>query len=227
MPKTKPIECIGIILDGNRRWAKAKGLPTLEGHGRGFENLKAAARWVRDRNIPHLVVFAFSTENWKRSSEEVEYLMDIFRNAIKESGEELGREGIRTRFIGQRERFSDDIQKGMEETEAKTALNTRMTLWICLSYGARAEMTEAAKALAHAGENITEESLRSHFWSADMPDPDLIIRACGEKCGSNFLLWQAAYSELFFFKPHWPDFDERALDGILAEYAERERRMGK
>jgi len=227
MPKTKPIECIGIILDGNRRWAKAKGLPTLEGHRRGFENLKAAARWVRDRNIPHLVVFAFSTENWKRSSEEVEYLMDIFRNAIKESGEELGREGIRTRFIGQRERFSDDIQKGMEETEAKTALNTRMTLWICLSYGARAEITEAAKAVAHAGGDITEESLRSHFWSADMPDPDLIIRTSGEKRLSNFLLWQAAYSELFFIKPHWPDFDERALDGILAEYAERERRMGK
>ena len=223
---SKPILCIGIILDGNRRWAKEHNLPQLEGHRRGFENLKSAARWVRDRNVPHLVVYAFSTENWKRSEEEIAYLMDIFRGAIRESGDELGKEGVRTRFIGQRERFAQDIQDGMRETEEKTKDNTRMTLWICLSYGSRAEITAAAKAAAADGE-ITEESLRAHMWSADMPDPDIIIRTSGEHRLSNFLLWQAAYSEFFFIKPHWPDFDEKALDGVLAEFASRERRNGK
>lgn len=223
----KAVQCIGIILDGNRRWAKERGLPSLEGHRRGFENLKSAARWVRDRDIPHLVVFAFSTENWNRSEEEVAYLMDIFRDAIRDSGDELGREGIRTRFIGQRERFSDSIQEGMRETEDKTASNTKLTLWICLSYGARAEITTAAEAARVEGKPITEEALRAHFWSAEMPDPDIIIRTGGAERLSNFLLWQAAYSELFFLEPHWPDFDEKALDGVLVEYTERERRMGK
>ena len=226
MTDKKPIECIGIILDGNRRWAKERGLPQLEGHRRGFNNLKSAARWVRDRNIPHLVVFAFSTENWKRSEEEVSYLMKIFRDDIRDSSDELGKEGIRTRFIGQRERFAQDIQDGMREAEEKTKGNTRMTLWICLSYGARAEITEAARAAAASGD-ITEDSIRAHMWSAEMPDPDIIIRTSGEHRLSNFLLWQAAYSELFFIKPHWPDFSEVVLDEILAEYAQRERRHGK
>ena len=121
-PQEKQIECIGIILDGNRRWAKEKGLPTLEGHRRGFENLKSAARWVRDRGIPHLVVFAFSTENWNRSREEVAYLMDIFRDAIRDSGEELGKENIRVRFIGERERFSEDMQKGMHGNDERISV---------------------------------------------------------------------------------------------------------
>ncbi len=223
----KAVQCIGIILDGNRRWAKERGLPTLEGHRRGFENLKSVARWVRDRGIPHLVVFAFSTENWNRSEDEVAYLMDIFRDAIRDSGDELGKDGIRTRFIGQRERFSGDIQEGMRETEEKTASNAKLTLWICLSYGARAEIVAAAEAARQEGKPITEESLRTYFWSSEMPDPDIIIRTGGAERLSNFLLWQAAYSELFFLKPYWPDFEEKTLDGVLAEYTERERRMGK
>jgi len=223
---SKPITCIGCILDGNRRWAKERGLPTLEGHRRGFENLKSAARWVRDRGIPHFVAYAFSTENWNRSKEEVEYLMDIFRSAIRESREELGKEGVRVRFLGQRERFSRDIQDGMRETEGATAGNSKMTMWICLSYGGRAEITEAAKAAAQEGV-LTEEGIRAHMWSAEMPDPDIIVRTSGEHRLSNFLLWQAAYSELFFIKPHWPDFSEEILDEILAEFAARERRHGK
>lgn len=223
----KEVQCIGIILDGNRRWAKARGLPTLEGHRRGFENLKSVARFVRDRGIPHLVVFAFSTENWNRTEAEVSYLMDIFRDAIRDSGDELGKEHIRTRFIGQRERFSEDIREGMRETEEKTASNSKLTLWICLSYGARAEIAAAAEALRNSDTPISEETLRAHFWSTEMPDPDIIIRTGGAQRLSNFLLWQAAYSELFFLEPHWPDFDEKLLDGVLAEYAERERRMGK
>lgn len=223
---SKPISCIGFILDGNRRWAKERNLPTLEGHRRGFENLKSAARWVSKREIPHFVAYAFSTENWNRSKEEVEYLMDIFRSAIRESREELGKEGVRVRFLGQRERFSRDIQDGMRETEDATAGNTRMTMWICLSYGGRAEITEAAKAAAQEGV-LTEEAIRAHMWSAEMPDPDIIVRTSGEHRLSNFLLWQAAYSELFFIKPHWPDFSEEILDEILAEFAARERRHGK
>ncbi len=223
----KRVECIGIILDGNRRWAKERGLPTLEGHRRGFENLKSAARWVRDRHIPHLVVFAFSTENWKRSEEEVSYLMDIFRIAIDDSANELGKENIHVRFIGERERFAEDMQKGMREAEEKTKANTGMTLWVCLSYGARAEIASAAEALRGSDVPVSEEALRAHFWSAEMPDPDIIIRTGGAQRLSNFLLWQAAYSELFFLEPHWPDFDEKSLDEVLAEYVERERRMGK
>lgn len=222
----KKVKCIGIILDGNRRWAKEKGLPSLEGHRRGFENLKTIAKAVRDRGIPHLVVYAFSTENWKRSDEEVSYLMDIFREAIRAGREELGKEGIRVRFVGQRERFADDIQMGMRETEEKTSGNTSMTLWLCLSYGARAEIVAAANAAAKAGD-ITEESLRFHMWSAEMPDPDIIIRTSGEKRLSNFLMWQAAYSELFFVRQHWPDFSDQLLDEALSEYAARERRHGK
>ncbi len=220
-------QCIGIILDGNRRWAKERGLPTLEGHRRGFDNLKTIARAVRDRGIPNLAVFAFSTENWNRTPEEVSYLMDIFRQAIRDEIEELGKEGIRTRFLGERTRFAGDIQAGMEEAEEKTHDNTKLTLWMCLSYGARAEITAAARSLAENGKEITQENLRAAMWSADMPDPDLIIRTSGEERLSNFLLWQAAYSELFFIKPHWPDFDEKILDDVLAQYAQRERRHGK
>ena len=223
----KPVACIGIILDGNRRWAKEKGLPTLEGHRRGFELLKDAARWVRDRGIPPLAVFAFSTENWNRTEEEVSYLMDIFRDAIRDSAEELGKEGIRVRFIGERERFPDDIKKGIAQAEEETKGNTKMTLWICLSYGARAEIVAAAQAASAHDGLLTEELLRQHFWSADMPDPDIIIRTGGARRLSNFLLWQAAYSELFFVDPYWPDFSQKILDEVLDEYTERERRMGK
>lgn len=223
----KSVQCIGVILDGNRRWAKERGLPTLEGHRRGFENLKSCARWVRDRHIPHLAVFAFSTENWNRSEEEVSYLMDIFRTAIDDSANELGKENIRVRFIGERARFSDDMQEGMRAAEEKTKTNTGMTLWVCLSYGARAEIVSAVEALCAANVSVSEETLRAHFWSAEMPDPDIIIRTGGAQRLSNFLLWQAAYSELFFLEPHWPDFDEKSLDGVLSEFADRERRMGR
>jgi undecaprenyl diphosphate synthase len=221
-------ECIGIILDGNRRWAKEKGLSKLEGHNEGLRvTLKKVVRWVRDRGVSHLIVFMFSTENWNREKEEVEYLMELFRSAAKDELQELGREGVRVRFIGERVRFSADLQELMNEVEHDTASNTKITLWCCLSYGGRAEIAAAAKTLALAGEEISETSLRDHFWSAGMPDPDIIIRPGGEKRLSNFLLWQSAYSELFFVDPYLPDFSEALLDGILAEYRERERRHGR
>ncbi len=226
MSEPKPIECVGIILDGNRRWAKAKGLPTLEGHRRGFENLKSAARWVRDRGIPHMVVFAFSTENWNRTEAEVSSLMDIFRDAIRDSGNELAKEGIRVRFVGQRERFSQDIQDGMNEVEKNATHETQLTLWICLSYGARAEITAAARTLQKLGKEITEEELGTHLWTEGMPDPDIVIRTGGAQRLSNFLLWQSAYSEPFFRDALWPDFTEQDLDSVLSEYASRQRNFG-
>lgn len=219
--------CIAFILDGNRRWAKERGLPTLEGHTRGFDNLMTIARAVHARGIAHMAVYAFSTENWQRSAEEVAYLMDIYRAVIRDTAEQLGAEGVRVRFVGQRERFAKDMQESMRAAEEQTAHNTGMTLWVCLSYGARAEIVEAARTVSSGGVLLTEESCRAALWTADMPDPDIIVRTGGEQRLSNFLLWQAAYSELFFLKPYWPDFDEAQLGAVLAEYAERERRHGK
>jgi undecaprenyl diphosphate synthase len=218
--------CIGIILDGNRRWAKEKGLPTLEGHRAGVETLKEAVRAAGEKGIGHVAVFAFSTENWQREPAEVAYLMELFMEMAGKHAGELAREGARTRFVGQRERFSPELQKSMDAVERDTANNGKITLWICLSYGGRAEIVEAARAVAAEGGEITEESLRAHFWSAQMPDPDIIIRTGGEKRLSGFLLWQSAYSELFFIDKHWPDFAKEDLEAVLNEYAARERRMG-
>jgi len=226
--KQKPTPtCIGIILDGNRRWAKKVGLPKLEGHRRGYERLIDCARWVRDRDIKHLAVFAFSIENWNREATEVAYLMDLLMKMAKKTLLELAKEGVRIRFIGKLDMLSESARKTIAAVEKQSENNKRLTLWICLSYGARAEIAAAAKEVAKSGEEITEESLRKHFWSRDMPDPDMIIRTGNEQRLSNFLLWQAAYSELFFIDTLWPDFSEAELDRVLEEYSHRERRMGR
>ena len=170
------ISCIGIILDGNRRWAKARGLQTLEGHRKGKEAIKIVARLVKEVGIPHLVVYAFSTENWKRATEEVSYLMDLFREAIQKEFAELGKENVRIRFVGQRERFAKDLQEAMSHVEKDTAQNDSFTLWVCLSYGGHAEIVASARAADASGEEITEESITRHLWTAGMPDPDIIIR---------------------------------------------------
>ncbi len=222
----KAVQCIGLILDGNRRWARERDLHTLEGHAKGFDLIKDTARWVRARNIPHMVFYGFSTENWGRAKEEVSYLMDLFRKLINETAEELHKEGVRIRFVGQRERFDQDLREGMDRIEEMTKDNTRLTVWACLSYGGRAEIVHAANRAAAEGD-ITEESIQKHLWTAGMPDPDIIVRTSGEQRLSGFLTWQGVYSELFFIKSHWPDFSEATLDEILAEYAERERRHGK
>ena len=220
--------CVGIILDGNRRWAKKKGLQQLIGHREGLLNTyKTIAKHAQRRGVRHLVVYMFSTENWKRSEEEVSYLMDLFREAGREQLKELLAENIRVRFIGQRERFAPDLQKLMNTIEADSAGKDGMTAWIALSYGGRAEIIAAAQKLAEESFPITEESIRNHMWSAEMPDPDIIIRTSGEKRLSGFLLWQSAYSELFFTDTLWPDFSPEEFDAILAEFALRERRNGK
>lgn len=219
--------CVGIILDGNRRWAKAKGLPILEGHQVGLRKaLRGAIRFIRARGVKHLIVYMFSTENWKRDPAEVSYLMELFREAVKKEMREMAEEGTRIRFVGQRERFSADLQEAMGTLERETEQNDAMTLWCCLSYGGRAEITAAARAAAKEGE-ITEEVISQHLWTTGMPDPDIIIRTGGNQRLSNFLTWQSVYSELFFTETYWPDFSEKEFDSILAEYAARERRHGK
>ncbi|MDO8593649.1 MAG: polyprenyl diphosphate synthase [bacterium] len=218
--------CVGIILDGNRRWAASRGLPKFEGHRAGFENVKTVTRIVRDAGIKHLVVYAFSTENWNREPTEVAYLMGLFRESIEKEMKELGKEGIRIRFAGQRGRFSPDLQQSMHTVEKETAEHEAFTLWVCLSYGGRAEIVAAASAAAKGGE-ITEETVSENLWTAGMPDPDIIIRTSGEKRLSGFLTWQSVYSELFFIDTFWPDFTKEVFDSILAEFALRERRRGK
>lgn len=221
------VKCVGIILDGNRRWAKAKGVSKMEGHRAGTQALKRTVRFVRDDGIKNLVVYAFSTENWNREPSEVSYLMDLFRESIKKEMSELGKENVRVRFVGQRDRFSDDLQISMDEIEKETKDNDGITLWICLSYGGRAEIVAAANSASAKSDLITEDLLSQSLWTAGMPDPDIIIRTGGEKRLSNFLLWQSAYSELFFTDTLCPDFDKEEFDAILAEFATRERRNGK
>ena len=223
----QPPTCIGIILDGNRRFAKEKGLPTAEGHRLGAKNTDTIALAARDLGVQHLVLYAFSTENWQRSKEEVSYLMTLFEESIRDNLARLTKEGIAIRFIGQLDRFSESFQVMMREVEKTNPQPPHMTLWVCLSYGGRAEIVEAAQALAKRGEEITEASLEAALWSAGMPDPDLIIRTSGEHRLSNFLLWKSAYSELFFPEVYWPAFTKADLEKILDEYAARERRMGK
>lgn len=218
--------CVGIIMDGNRRWAKARGLPKLDGHRAGTETVKNIVRSAPARGIKHLAIYAFSTENWGRAPEEVSYLMDLFLESIRKEMTELGKEGVCVRFAGQRERFSADLQKAIDDVEKETKKNNAITLWVCLSYGGRAEIIAAANAAAENGE-ITEETLAQNLWTAEMPEPDIIIRTGGEKRLSGFLTWQSVYSELFFTDTLWPDFTGKEFDAILAEFALRERRNGK
>jgi undecaprenyl diphosphate synthase len=225
-PQPATPTCVGIIMDGNRRWASANGVSKLEGHHAGTKTLQDAVRFVRGCGIKHLIVYAFSTENWNREPTEVTYLMRLFHETIEGYLRELGSEGVRIRFAGQRERFSNDLQQSMATLEKETGQNSSFTLWVCLSYGGRAEIVAAARAAASTGE-ISEDSLARHLWTAEMPDPDLIIRTGGEKRLSNFLPWQSVYSELFFTDTFWPAFKKEEFDSILAEFATRERRRGK
>ncbi|PIR84029.1 di-trans,poly-cis-decaprenylcistransferase [Candidatus Kaiserbacteria bacterium CG10_big_fil_rev_8_21_14_0_10_51_14] len=219
-------KCVGIILDGNRRWARERGLPSFEGHRRGMDNMEPIVRAARDIGIRHVVVYAFSTENWNRSKDEVSYLMKIFESTARERLAKFKDEGIAVHFIGQRERFSPTLQDAMSKTEEKNPADPLLTVWVCISYGGRAEIVEAAQSAAKQGE-ITEETISENLWTHGMPDPDLIIRTGGDERLSNFLPWQSVYSELFFLKTYWPAFTPEDLKNVLDKYATRERRMGK
>lgn len=220
-------QCIGIIMDGNRRWATAHNLPKLEGHRRGLNTLVECTKWVRDAGVPHLAVYAFSTENWQRDAAEVSYLMDLFREMATQKLDEFKKENIRVRFVGQVGRFEQGLQDAMRNLEQATAANTGTTLWVCVSYGGRAEIAAAAAAAAKAGEELTEESIGKYLWTAGMPEPDFIIRTSGEQRTSGFLTWGGVYSELFFVDTPWPDFSKQILGQVLAEFDARDRRMGK
>jgi undecaprenyl diphosphate synthase len=222
---------LGIIMDGNRRWAKEKGLPLLEGHRKGFEKFKEAAKWCKKKGVKILTVFAFSTENWKRSKQEIKYLMNLLRLALsKKEVENLNKEGARLQIIGQKERFPKEIQKLISEAEEKTKNNKEVILNLTLSYGGRAEILEAVKNIVRkkiSPEKIDEKLFGENLWIKGVPDPDLIIRTSGEQRLSGFLIWQAAYSELYFHEKYWPEFSEKDLDQIFAEFSRRQRRFGK
>jgi undecaprenyl diphosphate synthase len=221
---------LAIIMDGNRRWAKEKGLPSLQGHTAGYDTLKRIGDACLARGIDVLSVFAFSTENWKRTQEEVGYLMDLLEKGLSLELNTFIEKGIRIRVLGRREGLRASVLEAIQNAEAKTAANTKGTLCICLNYGGRAEIVDACKQLIAAGtpaDQITEELIQSKMYWADMPEPDLVIRTSGEERISGFLLWESAYSEFFWTKKHWPDFDEAELDKAIEEFASRQRRYGK
>jgi undecaprenyl diphosphate synthase len=220
---------VAIIMDGNGRWAERRGLPVAEGHRAGTKALRRTVEGAIDLGVDSLAVYAFSTENWARSPDEVAALMEIFTETIDRELPDLSAQGVRTRFIGRRERAPEELRRKMEETEATTAENTRLQLWIAFDYGGRAELVDAARALVADGlapDDVDEEALASRLYAPDMPDPDLLVRTSGEERISNFLLWQVAYSELVFVDVLWPDFGEDELRAALEEFAGRRRRFG-
>lgn len=228
MSPSSGITCIGIIMDGNRRWARERNLPVFEGHAEGYKRLQEVVRWTREAGIPNAVAYAFSTENWQRSSEEVGYLMKLLRSILENETKKMLDEKVRVRFVGDRSRFGEDMQQMMKKMETATEVSYDITLYLLMSYGGRTEIVAAANALLAEGViAVTEDTFSHKLWSYPMPDPDLIIRTGGEKRLSNFLPWQSAYSELFFSNCFWPDFTREEFNSILAEFAARERRHGK
>lgn len=224
---------VAIIMDGNNRWARARGLPGAEGHRAGEQAVQAVIRGCAERGIEVLTLFAFSSENWSRPDEEVRHLMQLFLRALGERVAELHDNGIRLRFIGERGAFSEDLQRGMAEAEALTAANQAMTVAVAVNYGGQWDIAHAARRLAErvaAGElapaQIDEQALAAQLCLADLPPPDLLVRTGGEHRISNFLLWQAAYSELYFSPVLWPDFDDQAMAMALQDFAGRQRRFG-
>jgi undecaprenyl diphosphate synthase len=218
---------IAIVMDGNGRWATRRFLPRVAGHKKGVDALRACVRHCGERGVKVLTVFAFSSENWNRPPEEVSGLMELLAVALSREVPALKAEGVRIQFVGDRSALSEKVRAGLAQAEAATAANTRLQFNICFNYGGRWDIAQAAAKLAARGEPITEKSLDGEMALAHVPDPDLLIRTGGEKRISNFLLWQAAYSELFFSDKLWPEFDAAALDEAIADYAQRERRFGK
>ena len=224
---------VAIIMDGNGRWAKARGLPRLVGHKRGVESVRDAVKAAQSLGIRYLTLYGFSSENWRRPEAEVKDLMGLLRLYLRSEIAELHREGVRLRIIGQRSRLSDDIRALIDNGERLTGENHTLTLTIALSYGGRDEIAQAAKTIAEAVQagtldpaDVDEETVARHLFTHDMPDPDLLIRTSGEKRISNFLLWQCAYAELVFIDKHWPDFSRDDLESAIREYHGRERRFG-
>jgi undecaprenyl diphosphate synthase len=224
---------VAIIMDGNGRWAKSRGLPRYAGHRRGADAVRRTVEAALDLGVPYLTLYGFSSENWKRPVEEIYDLMGLLRHYLRAEIAELHRYGVRLRIIGERGRLNRDIITLIEKGEDLTRDNDRLNLTIALSYGGRAELTEAARRLARLvqegrlkPERIDERVVASQLLTADLPDPDLVIRTSGEQRISNFLLWQSAYAELVFTETYWPDFDKSDLERAISDFCGRERRYG-
>ena len=224
---------VAIIMDGNGRWAAARGLPRVEGHRRGVEALRKTVRAASDLGIAVLTIFSFSSENWSRPQSEIRDLLLLLRRFIRNDLADLHKSNVRVRIIGERDSLSPDIRSLLEEAEELTHNNDGLTLVVAFNYGARQEIARAARRLAVevaqgrlSADAITPELIARYLDAPDIPDPDVIIRTSGEQRLSNFLLWQSAYSELVFVPLNWPDFDRAALEGAIAEFRRRERRFG-
>jgi undecaprenyl diphosphate synthase len=216
-------------MDGNGRWAETRGLPVAEGHRAGTRALRRTVEASIDLGVESLTVYAFSTENWTRPTDEVDALMGIFEETIERELPDLAAQGVKVRFIGRRDRAPDALQQRMLAMEAETVMNDRIDLWVAFDYGGRAELVDAARRLIEAGtrpEDVDEESFAAALADPELLEPDLLIRTSGEQRISNFLLWQLAYSELVFVDCLWPDFGERHLHEALQEYSRRKRRFG-
>ena len=220
---------VAVIMDGNGRWAKRRGLPVAAGHRAGTKALRRTVEAAIELGVHDLTVYAFSTENWSRPAAEVEALMEIFGETIERELHDLAEQGVRVRFIGRRDRAPADLRGRMEAMEDRTELNSRLNLWIAFDYGGRAELVEATRRLVESGvdpREIDENLIAANLHAPELPDPDLLIRTSGEVRISNFLLWQLAYAELVFVDKLWPDFDGRDLRSALTHYAQRRRRFG-
>ncbi|MFL1460837.1 polyprenyl diphosphate synthase [Roseococcus sp. DSY-14] len=220
---------VAIIMDGNRRWAEGRGLPTALGHRAGAEAVRRTVEAAIRHSVPWLTLFAFSSENWSRPADEVTELTALLRHYLKAEVAELAKQGVRLSVIGERHRFGEETLRLIEAAEARCADGTALNLTVALSYGARAEILHAARALLREGADpaaLDEAAFAARLFTAGQPDPDLIIRTSGERRLSNFLLWQAAYAELHFPTVLWPDFAEAHFAEALADYAARERRFG-
>jgi len=225
---------VAIIMDGNGRWAKERGLERWQGHRKGIENVRRILKTCKELGIKVLTLFCFSTENWNRPKREVDFLMRRFEHFLDREYKELMRNNIRLKVIGQRYRLPSKLQRKIEEVEEKTSSNKEFTLVLAISYGARQEIIEACRKICRdfkegkiSEEEITMENFSKYLYTSDLPDPDLLIRTSGEIRISNFLLWQISYTELYFTKVYWPDFSPEHLKEAVEEFSKRERRFGK
>lgn len=220
---------IAIIMDGNRRWAKEKGFPSAVGHKRGVDALKSTVEACHKAGVKYLTVYAFSTENWNRKQEEVDFLMNLLAHTIKSELKELYENNVKIKFIGDISVLNPHLQKILKDSEEKTSQNKGVNLQIAINYGSRNEITNAVKKIIQKGvaaEQVCEELISENIYTADMPDPDLLIRTGGEMRISNYLLWQIAYSEIYVTKTYWPDFGEEKLYEAIENFASRQRRYG-
>lgn len=230
--RNKPVvpSHLGLILDGNRRWARARGLPTLEGHNRGYDNLKTITKAAINHGVKYVSAYIFSKENWNRTSAEVKYLMNLAYLLINKDVNELNKEDIRVVCLGSRERLSPKLIKAIEKAEEKTKHNSRGTLALCFNYSGREELADAVKHIIEQKlpfEKINDDTLSAFLYHPEVPDIDLLVRTSGEQRLSGYMLYRMNYAELYFTDKHWPDFSEQDLDAALAEYASRQRRYGK